>query len=323
MLVTKEVTTNWNNGIKNHYVSKGYIFTKCKEPFICKTEDLPTQSRVKIIVKCDYCGAEWETAYGDWYKCHIEGQDTCKECRKIKRGKTNLEKYGHENVFGSEYGKQKIKQTTLDKYGVDNINKLPEKREKTKKTCLEKYGVENVSQATEINNKRNKIFKAKYGKHPLQDEEIREKIKNTCLEKYGVENPFLNKEIQLKARQTYCKNNGCETSKPQLELYELLKRLGYNTELNYFFKYYTLDCYVEIDNIKIDVEFDGQYWHKDKENFDKKRNEYCFNHGLSVLRVKGNYQIPSTEELVKAIDKIKNGEKYIEIYTDWKSVHIR
>ena len=51
---------------------------------------------------------------------------------KEKSAKTNLEKYGAENVFASKYGMEKIKQTNLAKYGVDNYCKTDAYKERLK-----------------------------------------------------------------------------------------------------------------------------------------------------------------------------------------------
>ena len=53
---------------------------------------------------------------------------------KVKQ--TNLAKYGAENIFASEYGKQKSKQTKLERYNDANYNN----RVKSSQTCLDKYG---------------------------------------------------------------------------------------------------------------------------------------------------------------------------------------
>jgi hypothetical protein len=61
-----------------------------------------------------------------------------------KTKKTNLEKYGVENVFQSEDIKEKIKQTNLEKYGVEHPLQNKDILEKSKETNIERYGVDNT-----------------------------------------------------------------------------------------------------------------------------------------------------------------------------------
>jgi hypothetical protein len=67
---------------------------------------------------------------------------------KIKA--TNLERYGAENVFASEYGKQKIRETNLAKYGFTCTLQVPEFKEKAQKTIIERYGVDHPMKCPEI-----------------------------------------------------------------------------------------------------------------------------------------------------------------------------
>lgn len=57
-----------------------------------------------------------------------------------KRTKTNLDKYGVENVFASPEIIEKMRATRKEKYGDENYNN----REKYYKTCLERYGTRGI-----------------------------------------------------------------------------------------------------------------------------------------------------------------------------------
>jgi len=52
-LISKTATMHWSPGNKSSYLSKGYIFTKMKDPFEVKCEDLNVSSRSLVEVKCD------------------------------------------------------------------------------------------------------------------------------------------------------------------------------------------------------------------------------------------------------------------------------
>ena len=101
---------------------------------------------------------------------------------------TNLERYGAENVYASEYGKQKIKETNLERYGTENPMQNIDIQEKTKQTNLERYG----------------------GVAPAQNKEVQEKMKRTTFERYGTENAYASPEIQEKIKQTNLARYGTE-----------------------------------------------------------------------------------------------------------------
>ena len=63
-------------------------------------------------MKCDVCGEESESEYNILYK-----NDSLKYfmCKKCKRKKTILEKYGVDNVFKSNHIKEKSKKNNTKK----------------------------------------------------------------------------------------------------------------------------------------------------------------------------------------------------------------
>jgi len=147
-------------------------------------------------------------------------KSTCsKECREKyklqKRTKTNLKKYGVENVFQSEKIKNKIKQSLIKKYGVNNPKKYREFILKGKETCLRKYGNKNYNNSelrekTNLNkygfktiledkNKIKQLLIKKYGVDNVSKLEwVKEKMKLTWLKKYGVDHPSKNPNIHKK-----------------------------------------------------------------------------------------------------------------------------
>ena len=85
MLVSKEVQVKWGNRNKNWYENKGYIFTKQNDEFVCKAEDIYPNSKMKVLVECDYCHKIYERQYD----LHINSlDDCCKECKSIKISKS-------------------------------------------------------------------------------------------------------------------------------------------------------------------------------------------------------------------------------------------
>lgn len=67
--------------------------------------------------------------------------------------KTNLEKYGVENVFQNKDIRNKIEETNIKKYGFKNPFQSEEIKNKIKSTNLKKYGVEYITQSKEYKDK--------------------------------------------------------------------------------------------------------------------------------------------------------------------------
>ena len=102
MLLTKNIITKWNPNNKKHYESKGYIFTKWKNEFEIKVEDLTDGSHVEIDVECDNCGKLIKNVKWMAYKRYVkeDGKYYCNKCAhllfsipkgtqtKLKNGKT-------------------------------------------------------------------------------------------------------------------------------------------------------------------------------------------------------------------------------------------
>ena len=134
-------------------------------------------------MKCDVCGKESESEYNVLYKNNSLKYFICKKC---KREKTVLEKYGVDNVFKSNHIKEKIKKTIQKKYGVDN-----------------------VSQNNTIKEKKINTFKNKYGvSWGLSSDIVKEKSKCTIIEKYGVDNISKLENIKIQKRTTCFINYG-------------------------------------------------------------------------------------------------------------------
>lgn len=88
-------------------------------------------------------------------------------------------------------------------------------------------------------------------------------------------------------------NNTCKfvrnPSKPQKRIYEILKKIYPNAELNYKFlrlngeNHYYLD--IAIPNLKLDFEVDGEYWHRHTKEKDKLRDDELNQMGWRVVRI--------------------------------------
>jgi len=170
LLISSTAEVAWNARNAKRFKALGYIFTKMKDVFTVKIEDLSPNSHSKVRVKCDYCGAEYDTIWVSVVKGRKSGvnKDCCsnpvctgKKAADVmefkhgvrysaflpdvveKRKRTCLERYGVDNPSKSEVVKERIVKSNLERYGVEYSQQSPEVRAKTNETCLERYGVSN------------------------------------------------------------------------------------------------------------------------------------------------------------------------------------
>lgn len=296
MLNSKTTTMKWHSRNKEWYIHKGYKYTFMGDNFNVKIKDLPLGSKAKVIVICDYCGKEMIKPYRDYLKNHSKKfGDTCIKCKSIKSKDTCINKYGVDNPSKVEKFKAKRKNTHLDRYGVENAFQAKIFKDKSKKTCLSKYGTEYAN----------------------QNNHVKKKIANTNMIRYGHTNPNKNYNVRRKIAVTLNRNGSCKTSKAQLELFDMLKELYNNVELNYPVDNYNLDCMITIGDVQIDCEYDGWYWHKNKQAKDKKRDEILKTKGFKIFRIKANRELPTKKQILKSINHLVKGDySYTDIKLD-------
>ncbi len=207
LIANQKVKVKWNAKFKKYYEDKGYKYTKMKDEFDVDVKDLPLSSKSMVLVKCDYCGKEFQKRYQNYNSernKRVIKKDCCKQCSTLKRKEYNLQKYGVENVFQSKEIKDKIRQICLEKYGVENYTQTNEYKEKSRQTCLEKYGVENYTQTNEYKEKSRQTCLEKYGvENAAQSNEVKEKIQQTCLKKYGMRFAVESDIVKNKIKQTH------------------------------------------------------------------------------------------------------------------------
>lgn len=346
-----EITPSSKN--LRYYIEKGYD-AHIKKPILIKNEDVPSGSSVNETRKCDKCGIEFtrtRRAINDTFRSY--NKDLCVKCSKIERiektKKANLEKYGVEfpmqskeirrkavetslEHYGCEYSFQnidvqkKVKDTIINKYGsYSNFASSSEIAQKRENTVLKKYGCENVFQSDEIKDKIKTTIMDKYGVNNIsKSEEIKDKRKETLLKNYGVEYPLQSKEIQQRAINTLCENNSIATSSQQIKIFNSLQQEypNYSITLNKPCLNLILDIELVDDNgQKIDIEYDGWYWHKDKIK-DRRRDEVLKKQcGYKILRILSGTQIPEIIELKEKIDSLLNTDKKFATIklSDWKN----
>lgn len=138
------------------------------------------------------------------------------------------------------------------------------------------------------------------------DKDVLEKARHTNLRKYGVPVSSQCKEVQAKARQTLYKNGTTPSSKAENEMCNILIGMfgADNCDPNYPEGNLSLDCLVRLGEYRIDFEYDGIYWHKDRQEKDRARNAVLMNLGYRIVRIKGNNldTMPTREQIQSAVD---------------------
>lgn len=187
MIITEKVQVTIVYKNIEHYRSKGYN-VKHLDKIEVPIEDIPSQSNIKVKVKCDYCGKEKIIKYQSYSKGTKFGE--CKyacstKCAWDKNRATNLKRYGVEVVTQNQDVLRKRRENAMNKYGVDSISKTDYFKDKYRKTMIEKYGVKNGFQLDAIKEKSRKTMLRKYG---VEYNNQREIIKKMYL--YGDKNYF-------------------------------------------------------------------------------------------------------------------------------------
>ena len=165
MLLSNVVVMRWNSRNKKYFESLGYKYTKMKDEFLVKVDDLKPYSMAKVYVACDYCGKIYNTHWATYYQGHANSnKDSCSSasCTGKKAQDVVMNKYGGIGSAVDEI-RNKIEQTNMKRYGVKNVFASPDIQNKIRETNLEKYG-------TEV---------------PTQNPEIHAKVVRTNLKKYG------------------------------------------------------------------------------------------------------------------------------------------
>lgn len=188
---------------------------------------------------------------------------------------------------------KKLAEILEDKYGVYNVFQLDDVKGKIRDTNLSKHGAENIAHAPKI----------------------AEKIKQTNLERYGVPYTTQVPDVVAKMRESLYKNGSVPSSKAEIAMCELLHEMygDNNCKDNYAVDRLNMDCLVDVDGIFIDFEYDGLYWHKDREDYDRRRNYYLIDRGYRIVRIKANKkdELPSKQQIKDAVDYLVKGNHHL------------
>lgn len=273
----------------NHYKELGYEPQR-NIPLYVKPNELTPGSHVKVKCVCDNCGEIFEREYKIYYKCKtLDGKDLCYNCRTLK-----------------------TENTLLSKFGVKNVMQIPSVKEKHLKTMNDPTLIKLQSELREASNLK------KYGiKNPMKLPEISSKVSYSIQHKTQEEKS----EIVKKRIETLHKNQTQRTSTQQIKIYNMIQEMfnDYDVKLNFPCSTLSLDIMLSIDEIKIDIEYDGWYWHHNRGQRDFARDFIVKGYGYKVLRIKSKRDIPSKEQLELAIYKLLySGRNFTQIkLNDW------
>lgn len=303
IIPNQKVKIKWNGQTKKYWEDKGYSYTKTGQYFEVDVKDIPSKSAVKVKVCCDYCGKIFEVPMYSYSASSKKGKISCAKCKGKKIKETNLEKYGAENVMQIPEFHEKMKSKMVELYGVEHPSQNKELHNRAlqkynaeiavknrKKTCLENYGVDN----------------------PAKLPEVIEKAKRTCELRYGGASSQCSQEIRQKSLLTMKDGNLISTSKPERQMVQKLNELygEDNCYPQFVFDGISMDCLLIINHIKIDVEYDGKYWHDRKQEKDKRRDYYCVRRGYKVLRFRGTTIPPTIEQIKTSVDYLVDSEHH-------------
>ena len=162
------------------------------------------------------------------------------------------------------------------------------KTRKAEDSNLEKYGVKNVFELNSTKEKIKDYYRLNYG-----------------VEYYSQTQMYRENHILEKIVESMYKNGTGPTSLPQNETFLLLYNNFDECYLNYPCGKLLLDCVIFLDGIKIDIEYDGTYWHKNKSK-DYARDYYVKSQGYKILRISSRRRSPTKKELFEAIYKLSS-----------------
>mgnify|MGYP003490895885 CR=1 FL=1 len=122
-----------------------------KNAFGYDVNSLSNGSKNRVMVRCDYCGSDYDTQYKNRNNSYKKfPKDCCSKCKFKKREEVSLATYGVKNSAQRPEVRQKISDI-----GWLNTQEFKDKR---KETMMDKYGVEYAMQSVEL---REKIINTK------------------------------------------------------------------------------------------------------------------------------------------------------------------
>ena len=103
-------------------------------------------------------------------------------------------------LIGTDEAKKKRSKSNLNKYGVENVSQAQSVKDKKIESTMKHYNVKNPFQAEEVKQKIKEANLANLGvEYPMQSAAVRAKSEESCLRKYGVKHIGFLKAVHEKA----------------------------------------------------------------------------------------------------------------------------
>lgn len=218
-----------------------------------------------------------EKGFGLWMKGKHPTEETRKKLRDVK--------IGH---FVSEETKLKIGRKNKGRRNSE------ESKEKMRKSREGHTHIEETKRKIADGN-RNKII----------SEETRKKssvsMKKYYLTPEGIKNKEKQRQRMLNGGVMKTFKNNKNPSKPQLKLYNIVKEIYPSAELDFWEDRARRRIDIVIESLMIAIEYDGSYWHKDKEA-DDKRQKSLEDLGWKFIRYVD--YIPTKEKIKNDINRL-------------------
>lgn len=126
-----------------------------------------------------------------------------------RRKATNKARYGHENPFGGESVKQRIREVMVDRYGAPTPQQVPEIFAMTQQTIRDQHGGKHLFETEEFHKQSVETSRKHFGTdHPMQSLEGQRLWQEGTMEKLGVANPLLDPGIWQKSYDANLLNHG-------------------------------------------------------------------------------------------------------------------
>lgn len=268
---------------------------------------------------------------------------------RSKKQATCLAKYGVENYMDSDDFKSKRKNTMISKYGAEYTMQSNELKAKVENTNLLKYGYKNAFQdniwqkvnggsklswsqsarnTRQLNYEKNGFYKSKWSEKTFN---ILKNKNNFCdyLSYLPTENrtiAFISNDLGViydDIRNRYIKWNLYNEfplqqfrSTPEIELTNYIKSIySGNILINTrrIITPYELDLY--LPELHLAIEYNGEFWHKNKLNIDSKKELLCKNNNIKLYTIKESDYIKNKDEVYNKIKiLIEGGENRVNKY---------
>lgn len=231
-----------------------------------------------------------------------------------KTHKTNLQRYGVENVFQANEVKEKIKQTNLQNYGVENQFK---RKEFLHQIIKDKYAVDNISQADFCKRKVKQTNLEKYGTATYLTSE---QLKQTMNDNFGVNYYTQTAEFRKKEYITKKNNKSFNTSKAEIKYKKYLEeKYGKDNVLTqYTDKRYPFTCDFYIKSKDLFIELNLHWTHGGKQFENSKEDQIKLATWIEKSKTSIYYKNAIKTWTIRDVAKInvakQNNLNYIAIY---------